>query len=183
MKPKNEIMLPEQMREMATEYRQNSRLYSRTADGAEVVQALVSRLAEELMENPQKIDLRNEALIVKVAVAYVSSCAKAGTIPSKIGLCRAMGVSRQAVDYFLSRHGDEPSAERLRLIFDSFAEMLNSAALASACHPIVSIFLSKALYGYRDTLSVETEYKIDPLNPYKVSAAEIAEKYRNLLPD
>ena len=91
-----------------------------------------------------------------------------------------MGYSRQGVDAFINKHGStSPAAEKLRMIFDSFAELLNNAALASACQPIVSIFLSKAIYGYRDTVSAEIEYKDDPLGPRK-SAAEINEIYSML---
>lgn len=160
--PKNNMMQPAAIQAMATESR-SGRLYSKTSDSGEVVQSLVAQLARELAQMPRRIDLRDEDMITRVAVVYVDACSKAGTIPSKIGFCRAMGISRQGVDYFMHHHADEPSAERLRMIFDSFAEMLNSAALASACHPIVSIFLSKALYNFRDTVSIEQEIKQDPL--------------------
>ena len=182
---KGNMMQPAAIQAMAVENR-SGRLYSRTADSGEVVQTLVARLAAELADMPKKIDLRDEDMIVRVAVTYVDACASAGVIPSKIGFCRSCGVSRQAVDYFLNHHGDEPSAERLRMIFDSFAEMLNNAALANACHPIVSIFLSKALYHYRDTVSIETEIKQDPLGERR-SAAELLAKYGKeeleMLPD
>lgn len=166
------------MEKMALETRNNSRLYSRTADGGEVVQTLLTNLAGELANLPKKINIRDPHMVETVAIAYVNACAKSGAICSKIGLCRAMGMSRQSVDYFMNHHGDEPSAELLRIIFDSFAEMLNGAALANSVHPIVSIFLSKAIYGYRDTVSIETEPKHDPLGE-RTTAAEILSKYSN----
>lgn len=186
-KPKHEIMSPVDMEAMAVETRATSRLYSKTSDSGKVVQALVSQLAAELAAAPKtKIDLRDEDMIVRVAVAYVDACAKSGVIPSKVGFCRAAGYSRQAVEYYMNHHSEENGAERLRMIFDSFAEMLNAAALANACHPIVSIFLSKALYGYRDAIALETEIKQDPLGERR-SAAEISAKYKGFedweLPD
>ena len=151
------------MQEMAAKTRASSRLYSKTTDNGEIVQCLVSNLAAELAHLPHTIDLRSVEQVERVAVAYVDACAKAGTIPSKVGYCRAAGISRQAVDYFLSHHAEEASAEKLRIIFDGFAEMMNSAALASACHPIVALFLSKCLYGYKETFSIEAEAKQNPL--------------------
>ena len=184
---KGNMMQPAAIQAMATETRNSSRLYSKNNDSGEVVQALVKQLAAELAQMPKKIDLRDEDMIVRVAVAYVDSCANAGIIPSKIGYCRACGLSRQAVDYFLNHHGDEPSAERLRMIFDSFADMLNAAALAGACREITAIFVSKAVYGYRDTVSVETELKRDPLGERR-RASELLAKYSpeelaDMLPD
>lgn len=170
-KPKNNILAPEEMRAVET---RGGRLYSQTADRGIVVSAIVSELAEELANLPKKIDLKDEKLVGKVAVAYVNACAEAGTLPTKTGLCRAFGITRQSVDYFLKQHYNEPSAELLTLIFDSFAEALNTASLASAVHPIVSIFLSKAIYNYTDTLKIETNPGRDPLGD-RLTQSELEE--------
>ena len=182
--PKHEIMSPIQMEALANETRIGNRLYSRTSDGAEVVKALVSRLAINLANRPKKIDLRDCELIESVAVAYVDACSKAGTLPSKIGLCLAMGISRQAVDVFMKVHPEEASTELLRQIFDGFADVLNSAALTNACHPIVGIFTLKAQNGWRDTVSIEAESVRDPIEE-RQSVAAILAKYDDVggLPD
>lgn len=151
-RPKNEIMSIADMEKLAVETRTGNRLYSRTADGAEVVNALTARLAAELANPPKKIDLRDAEMVRAVAVKYVEACSHAGTIPSRLGLCRAMGISRQAVDRFIRYHPQEPSVETLRVIFDGFADTLHSAALTNACHPIVGIFTLKAQAGWRDTV-------------------------------
>ena len=182
MRPKNEIMNPDEMLEVES---RGSRLYSQTSDHGAVVSEIVSNLAEELAKMPRRIDLRDTQLIGQIAVAYVDACSKRGTLPTKIGMCRAMGVTRQGVDWFLNHHAEEPSADLLNMIFDSFAEALNTASLASAVHPIVSIFLSKAIYNYRDTVSIEAAPAKDPLGDH-VSADVIAKKYQELsdfLPD
>lgn len=185
---KGNMMQPAAIQAMATETRDSSRLYSKNNDAGDVVKALVTQLAAELAQMPRKIDLRDEDMIVRVAVAYVDACAKSGAIPSKIGFCRACGLSRQAVDYFMKHHSDEPSAERLRMIFDSFAEMLNSAALAGACREITAIFLAKALYSYSEHITINTEINQDPLGERKSAAdmAAIASRYDDIpggLPD
>lgn len=176
-------MTPADMEKLAVDMRADNRLYSRTADGAEIVNALTSRLAVELATLPKKIDLRDTELVKQVVVAYVDACSKAGLLPSRIGLCRAMGISRQAVSVFMKAHSEEKTAEFLRIIFDSFAETLNIAALTGACHPIVGIFTLKAQEGWRDTVSIETETVRDPTDE-RLTAAEIVAKYRDLdLPD
>ena len=182
--PKREIMSPADMEALAIDTRIGNRLYSRTSDGAEVVKALVSRLAINLANRPKKIDLRDCELIESVAVAYADACSKAGTLPSKIGLCLAMGISRQAVDVFMKVHPEEESTELLRQIFDSFADTLNSAALTNACHPIVGIFTLKSQAGWRDTVSIEAEPVRDPIEE-RQSMAAILERYSDVggLPD
>lgn len=182
-KPKYDIMSPSDMEKLAEESRIGNRLYSRTADGAEVVNALVTRLAVSLANRPRKIDLRDCDLIEQVAVAYVQACSKAGTLPSKIGFCLACGISRQAVDCFMKGHPEEKSVELLRMIFESFADTLNSAALTGACHPIVGIFTLKSQANWRDTVTIESETVMDPTEE-RQTAEEIMRKYKDLmLPD
>lgn len=177
---KGEIMSPEQMREMTAEKRATSKLYSKTTDNGEVVSVLTANLAADLAHLPQKIDLTDTGMVTAVAIDYVKACCETGTIPSKSGYCRACGISRQSLDYFLNHHGDEPSAEKIRLILDGFAELLNNAALANACHPVMSIFLSKALYGYVEKLSIEAEPMHDPLGERK-DTNDILAKYKDVL--
>ena len=160
---KGNMMQPAAIQAMATETRNSSRLYSKNNDSGEVVQALVKQLAAELAQMPKKIDLRDEDMIVRVAVAYVDSCANAGIIPPKIGFCRACGLSRQAVDYFLNHHGDEPSAERLRMIFDSFADMLNAAALAERAGR------SRQFLSARPFTDTETPFPLKPSSSVTLS--------------
>lgn len=170
-------MSPEEMR--TTESRRG-RLYSQTSDHGLVVSAIVSNLAAELAEMPKKIDLKDPEMIRQVAVAYTAACAESGTLCNKTGLCRAMGMTRQGVDWFMSHNPGEPSTELLQMIFDSFAEALSNAGLASAVHPIISIFLLKAISGYSDTIKIESPMLVDPLGQ-RVSAESVAAKYKDMI--
>lgn len=178
-KPHSNVQQPIQMLATAQERRLNSKIYNRTADGGTVVEAIVEQLAKELVEIPQKADLKNTEQIKKIVITYVAMCAKAGTIPSKIGLARALGMSRRTVDYFLERHPEHPTAEVLELAFDAFAEALSTAALANATNNVYSIFLSKALYKFEDTVSVKA-IPPDPMES-KSSAAEIMARWKDQL--
>ena len=173
--PKNTIQSPSEMLATAQERRLNSRIYNRTADNGEVVSAIVEQLAEDLVDIPQKADLRNTELIKRIVIAYAAMCAKAGTIPSKIGLARACGYSRRALEYFCDKHPEHPTAELLELAYDAFAEALTTAALANATNNVFSIFISKALYRFEDTVTIKATPP-DPMD-HRATAAEIMARY------
>ena len=184
-KPHGNIQKPIEMVATAQERRMNSRIYSKTADGGLVVSAIVEQLAEELAEIPQKADLRDTEQIKRICVAYVASCAKAGTIPSKIGLARALGMSRKTVDVFLQRHPEHETAQALELVFDAFAEALSTAALAGSVQQVYAIFISKCLYAWEDTVTIKA-IPPDPMDRQR-TAAEILARYSpeelEMLPD
>ncbi len=163
----------------------NNRIYNKqNAEGGAIVSEIVTQLAEDLARMPQKADLKNTAQIERICISYVDACAKAGAIPSKIGLARALGMSRRTVDYFMERHPEHPTAQLLEIVFDAFSEALSTAALAGATNNIFSIFVSKALYKWKDTVSIEAV----PPDPFeRRTAADIVAKWSkeqlDMLPD
>ena len=179
-KPKADIMTYDQMVHLAEEQRGTSRLYSKLTDSGEKVSAIVSRLSDELSALPDKISLNDTRRVFEVALQYVNACAEVGAIPSKIGCCRAFGCSRQAVDDFMRRHPEHQTTELLSICFDSFAEALNAAGLTGAAHPIVGIFISKALYGWKESVVFETP-QAQPLGE-EITESEIESKLASDLP-
>lgn len=184
-RPHRDIQTPSEMLATAKEQRLNNRIYSKTADSGLVVSAIVSQLAEDLTAIPQKVDFRDTELVKNVCIAYADACSQAGLIPNKMGLSRALGVSRRTVDLFCDLHPDHPTAQLLEIVFDAFSEALSNAALVGATNNIFSIFVSKAIYKWKDTVSVETTPP-DPMD-HHTTAAEILAKYSkedlDLLPD
>lgn len=174
-RPDGFIQKPSEMIETARERYMNSHIYSRTADGSLVVEAIVSQLAADLAEIPQKANLRDTEQIKRICIAYVASCAKAGVIPTKIGLARALGMSRRAVDYFMERHPEHETAQVLELVFDAFAEALSTAALAGSVQQVFAIFVSKCIYKWEDSVTIKTTPP-DPLDNKK-SVSEIMARY------
>ncbi len=174
-KPKNTIQTPTEMLATAQERRLNSRIYNRTADNGEVVSAIVQQLAEDLVDIPQKADLKDTEQIRQIVISYVAMCARAGVIPSKIGLARACGYNRRTLEYFCDRHPEHPTAELLEIAFDAFAEAMSTAALSGSVQQVFAIFLSKALYKWEDTVTIKTT-PADPMD-YRTSAQEILAKY------
>ena len=64
----------------------------------------------------------------------------------------------------------------------SFSELLTTAALYGAANNIMSIFISKAVYQYRDSTQIEVVTPDNGPLHSNVTADEIAGKY-SLLPD
>ena len=175
--PGHSIMSMEQMLAMEQE-RTETRLYDRNEDADAKIRKLIAQTTTELANLPEKIDIRNVEAVKSVVKAYMLSCYNAGSVPSKSGTCRAMGLSRQAVDAFMSKNSNHPSAEFLRVTFDAEAELLSNAALTNSTNMVLSIFLLKAVFGYKESVVLETP--VDNSFVQELSPEEIALKYADL---
>ena len=175
--PANKILTKDEMLELAAEQR-NTRIYDKSADSSAKIAALAGGLANELYNLPERISLNDTATVKIIAAQYTDACAQAAVVPNKVGLCRGFGVSRQAVDNFMSRNPTHPTTEFLEIVFDSFAQILADAALANSVNMVFSIFVAKAVYKWRDNIPVEPPTQ-DALDGHR-SAEEIAEAYGHL---
>lgn len=155
-------MTSEEMNAM-NEARNGNRLFSRDAESAEKIAAIVAQTRSELQKMPERVSLGDVQTIRQVLLNYLKSCERVAVCPSKSGLCRALGITRQAVDDYMKRHPEAESSQLLAQTFDAFADVLANAALAGATHPIFSIFVEKAVYGMRDTQTIEIRPANSPL--------------------
>lgn len=140
--------------EQIDEYNQSlvgNRMYSKEADSGEKLQLVVSYIAREIENMPQRINLRDTELVRETVIRYMRSCDKYGVMPTQLGLARACGIDRRGLSMFISRHPESPSAQLLSSVLDAFSEALTQASLNGSVQPIVGIFLQKALYGLRET--------------------------------
>ena len=177
--PKNEIMTAQQMDEMNLEILNNNRLYDKDISNSEKISVTVGEISKQLMDaGKRKISLRDSETVRAVTEEYLKSCMRSGLIPSKMGLARALGVTRASVDSFIKRNPNSETAQFLQLAYDAFAEMLSINSLSGSVHPIVSIFLQKALYGFRENTE-QPEYSEPPEE--LPTPEEIAERYAYLL--
>ena len=177
-KPKLPPMTDQEMDNMNLEVVQ-SQLYNRDVSPSVKVSAIVNTIGESLKDAPERIWLDNTEAVKEICRRYIDSCCRTGSIPSKTGLARALGHSRQSLRYWCAENPNTKSAQFLQMAFDAFSEMLSSSSLSGGCQPIVGIFLLKALYGVREN-EPEPDIRSDPLGPH-LSAEEIAAKYA-LLP-
>ena len=174
-------MTASEMDAMNAELLTGNHLYSRDKDGSEKVQSIVTSIGAEIITEREKININDLKAVKDVVETYLSSCARTGVLPSKIGLSRALGYSRVALDKHVKSHEGTASATFLQNCFDAFAEMLTMASLTGACHPIVGIFIEKAIYGLRENDALPEAPVTGVLSD--ADAAEIAQRYLDILED
>ena len=167
-RPKGSIMSYSEMVE-ANEIRASSRMFSKDTDNGEKISTLVSNVRREFATMPEKISLRDTEMVRRVTEQYLKSCDATGVLPSKIGLCRAYGCSRQAITDYMNNNPNHSTTDYLSIVFDAFNELLSNAALAGSVHPVYAIFLGKAVYGLRDNSSVEIKVSNNNQLPYDFS--------------
>lgn len=154
-----------------------SKMYSK--EGVmENVKAIVASIGSDVVNVGQKIHLSDTEAVEETTKRYILSCCRVGLLPSKMGLARACGMSVTALSNFIAMHPYHATTDYLQIVFDSFAEMRETAALNGAAHPIVSIFGLKANYGYRENEPVK-EAREDPLGEME-DTDSIAKKYLEL---
>lgn len=141
--PRAEIMTPLEMDRMNQEY-SNSRLYDKSSTSSQKVSEAVNAITEQIMTAPHgRIQLSDTEMVKATAFQYITSCQRAGIIPSKIGLSRALGVTRRSLDTYVVRNPESDTGVFLSMLFDSFAEMLSMSTMTGATREIFGIFLLK----------------------------------------
>jgi len=120
----------------------------------------------------EKISLANADEVKKRTVIYLRACMESGTFPSNLGLARSLGYSARTLRQWVSQHSDTETGRWLDLFSDMCADIISQSALKNNANSIVSIFLTKALYGYNETTNIivgqaplddEPEYSIEEI--------------------
>ena len=180
-KPKGNIQTDSEMDESNALIVQNH-LYGKDLDASEKVSAIVSAISENLIDIPKQIRLSDTEQVKSVTKRYLRSCYRTGVIPSKTGLARACGCTRNGLDKFVREHPGHATSEYLQICFEAFAEMLSMSSLTGGNHAIVGIFLLKAMYGFKDNLPLSEPLIDSPLGVPKPTE-ELIEKYMNMIDD
>lgn len=154
-----------------------SALYSKTIDSGAKVGMLIKNLSDEMSKIGTPINFRDTETVRDTCMRYLRSCERTGVIPSKTGLARACGVSSKGIDAFVKKNPGHPSAELFQILIEAFAEALSQASLNGSVHPIVGIFLQKALYGVRENSPV-----IEPADTPLSAAKETTDLFKKYLP-
>lgn len=102
----------------------------------------------------EKVSLSDIDEVRKRTLLYLKACSESGTFPSLLGLARSLGYSVRALNYWRTDRAQTETAQWLEMCSDTFADILSQSALRNNAQPIVSIFLSKALYQLRDSTEV-----------------------------
>lgn len=179
-KPNGEIMTQDDMIEYGNQKRTTSKIYKGEAMELtnNAISQIVSRgLAEIENADKHQIDLTNTDMVKETSKLYIQACADTATLPSMAGLARAMGVTRNALYYWIRRK-DTDTGKWLTMCQDLFSDLLSDGALKNNVNPIVSIFLQKAQFGLRDNA---TELGIPQDDDYQETPSGYKEKYRKLI--
>lgn len=148
-----------EMVEDGEQQRRTSKLYK--AESAAFVDErlsdLLKRTTAELAEaaTTEPVSLQSTADVKARTILYLRACEAASCFPSFAGLARSMGLSRQALYDCIWRKSPPATAAWLEICRDCFSDILAESALRNNCNSIVSIFLQKAVYGLRETTTIE----------------------------
>ena len=120
---------------------------------AERLKTLINASIEECAKyaTSEKVSLNDIEAVRERSILYIRACEETGVYPSSTGLARALGYTRRSLAYWREQHPESDTGQWLEMMSDTFADVLNQSALNNCCNAIVSIFLSKALYGYKET--------------------------------
>ena len=137
-----------------------SKIYKAEADNlrTEAISADISSHAKQLkeVERGGKVDFTNFEDVKDRTYRYLEACADASAFPSVMGLASlAFGVSRQALNAYISRNPDAIVTEFLLETKDLIADVLTNAALQRNADATSVIFQLKNHYGHVDTVAIE----------------------------
>ena len=102
----------------------------------------------------EHISLSDITEVKKRTLIYLKACEVNAVFPSKSGLARCLGYSRQEIDNWISKHQGTETSRWLSSFSDACAENLHQAALTKNTSEITTIFLSKSLYGMTETSNI-----------------------------
>ena len=156
-KPKGEPMTKDEMMDVLQQKRSTKLYKAQTQELAdEAISKTVSDALDELKraESKPKINLNDTEMVKTIVEAYIETCAANSSIPSMSGIALMLGYSRMGLYKYLERQETETS-RYLQTVHDLLADILSKNALRKNTDNITAIFLLKAMFGFRDTQSVE----------------------------
>lgn len=123
----------------------------------------------------EKVSLDDIDTVKARTIVYLRACEETGTFPSSLGLARSLGYSDRALRNWRSYKSDTETARWLEMFNDMCADILNQSALTNNANPVFTMFIDKAMYGFRET----NELIITPnTQGYEDEAAYSAEEIR-----
>ena len=153
---KNTALSPAEMDAMNRSIVEGNHLYDNSVEGrAGTIQEIVTVVGNDALIDRKKVDLRDLEEVKRVAREYIDSCQRAPLLPSKSGLCRSLGYSRQGLWLFMRDNKGSATEDFLSQLFDAFSETYDIAAMGGTIHPIYAIFTQKAQYQLRDNAPVD----------------------------
>lgn len=136
----------------------------------------------QMMQMRQGVNKKNVPDLYDRFFKYLSYCAEHGIMPNNCNAYFAIGVSRTEISAWKrGAAGTEAHRKFAEDVTEFFASVHEQAPTEGLMNPISAMFWQKAHDGMIEASKVEVT-NVDPLGEKK-SAAELADKYADILPD
>lgn len=135
----------------------------------------------DMMRMRQGVDKKNVPDLYNRFFAYLAYCAEHGVIPNNMNAYFAIGISKQDISAWYAGRGTPEQRQFAEDIKQFFASIHEQAGGENIVNPILSIYWSKAHDSMSDQPKIEVSIE-DPLGQ-RASSEEIADRYRDLLPE
>ena len=135
----------------------------------------------DMLKMRQGVDKKNVPDLYNRFYLYLAYCAEHGVIPNNMNAYFAIGIVRQDISAWKAGTRTAEHKQFAEDITQFFASIHEQAGGEGIVNPILSIYWSKAHDSMSDNPRIEVTVN-DPLGE-RASSEEIADRYRDLLPD
>jgi hypothetical protein len=135
----------------------------------------------DMLKMRQGVDKKNVPDLYNRFLNYLGYCAEHGVIPNNMNAYFAIGINKNDIGAWYAGRGTPEQRQFADDIKQFFASIHEQAGGEAIVNPILSIYWSKAHDGLSDQPKIEVSIE-DPLGQ-RSSSEEIAERYRDLLPE
>jgi hypothetical protein len=135
----------------------------------------------DMMRMRQGVDKKNVPDLYNRFFNYLGYCAEHGIIPNNMNAYFAIGIIKQDISAWKAGTRTPEHKQFAEDISQFFASIHEQAGGEAIVNPILSIYWSKAHDNLSDQPKIEVSIE-DPLGQ-RSSSEEIAERYRDLLPE
>lgn len=172
--------------DLAERKQKRSKLYAEVSNEVKAasISADVSLKRQNLMSSTSRprADLGSLEDVRRRTDEFLLACEGAAVVPTFLGLCTALGYTRQGIYHFLGRSPGTESAKFIELAREVLADALITSSLTRTTDAATTIFALKNLHGFLDWISVEAVPPDNPLGNQQ-SAEQLAERYAELPED
>ena len=134
----------------------------------------------DMLQMRQGVDKKNVPDLYQRFYRYLAYCAEKGIIPNNMNAYFAIGITKQDISVWNAGQRSPEHKQFAEDIKQFFASIHEQAGGEGIVNPILSIYWSKA----HDSLSDQPRIEVTVTDPMgeRQSSEEIAERYRDLLP-
>lgn len=125
----------------------------------------------------ERVSLEDINEVKTRSMIYLKACEETGTFPSSLGLARALGYTDRSLRNWRNKQPNTPTAKWLEMFNDTCADILAQSALKNNANTIMSIFLNKALYDFRETSELVLTPHVSNEDENNYSPEEIRKRY------